>query len=235
MGERKQRPTLNIAGRAARAFLHSKLTPLIAIAITLFGLLAIAVTPRTYNPDIVVPVVNIVVSRPGSNAHEMLNQVVRPLEALVGTLPGVDHTYGVAKDDMASVTVRFQVGQDETNSLVKVYNQINSNLNRIPPGTSPPLIQLLSLYDVPIVTVTLSSHNVAPTSLRQIGVHLLGQLSSISGVGKTWVQGAAQQAIRVKLNTARLAEYRLNPTTVAAAIRGANINKAAGNLVSNAK
>ena len=235
MAEHEQRPSLNIAGKAARAFLHSKLTPLIAIAITLFGLLAIAVTPRTYNPDIVVPVVNIVVSRPGSTAHEMLNQVVRPLEALVGTLPGVDHTYGVAKDDMASVTVRFQVGQDETNSLVKVYNQINSNLNRIPPGTSPPLIQLLSLYDVPIVTVTLSGHNISPTSLRQIGVHLLAQLSSVSGVGKSWVQGAAQRAIRVKLNAARLAEYRLNPSAVASAIRAANINQDAGNLVSNAK
>ena len=233
--ERKQRPSLNIAGKAARAFLHSKLTPLIAISITLFGLLAIAVTPRTYNPDIVVPVVNVVVSRPGSSAQEMLNQVVRPLEALVGTLPGVDHTYGVAKDDMASVTVRFQVGQNETNSLVKVYNQINSNLNRIPPGTSPPLIQLLSLYDVPIITVTLSGHNVSPNVLRKVGVHLLAQLSSVSGVGKTWIQGAAQQAIRVQLNPARLAEYHLTPTTVAAAIRGANINEAAGSLVSDAK
>ena len=70
----------------------------------------------------------------------MLNQVVRPLEALMASLSGVDHTYGVAQDDDAVVTVRFQVGQDEERSLVKVYNQVNSNLDRIPPGTASPLI-----------------------------------------------------------------------------------------------
>lgn len=229
------RQPLNIAGKFAHTFLHSKLTPLIVVAITLLGVLAIAVTPRTYNPDIVVPVVNIVVSRPGSTAHEMLNQVVRPLEALVGTLPGVDHTYGVAKDDFASVTVRFNVGQDESRSLVKVYNQVNSNLDRIPPGTAPPLIQLLSLYDVPIVTLTLSGPDTTPTALREIGLHFLSQLSSVPGVGKTWIQGAAPRAVRVELDPARLAGYHLSPTAIAAAIQATNINRAAGSLVSDGR
>ena len=226
---------LNIAGRFAHTFLHSKLTPLIIVAVTLFGLLAIVVTPRTYNPDIVVPVVNIVVRRPGSTAHAMLNQVVRPLEALVGTLPGVDHTYGVANDDVATVTVRFQVGQDEGRSLVKVYNQVNSNLDQMPPGTSPPLIQLLSMYDVPIVTLTLSGPNATPTSLRQVGQHLLAQLRSVPGVGKTSIQGAAPRAVRVQLDPARLAAYHLSPTAVAAAIRATNVNQASGSLVSDGR
>jgi multidrug efflux pump subunit AcrB len=229
------RPSLNIAGKFAHAFLHSKLTPLIVLATTLFGLLAIIVTPRTYNPDIVVPVVNITVERPGSHAREMLNQVVRPLEALMGALPGIDHTYGMAEDDRAIVTVRFQVGQDEERSLVKVYNQVNGNLDRIPPGTALPLIQLLSLYDVPILTLTLSAPDAAPDTLRDVALHILEQLRNVPGVGKSWVQDAAPRAVRVRLDPARLAGYGLGPDQVAAAIRAANVDLAAGSTVNGGR
>jgi multidrug efflux pump subunit AcrB len=226
-----KRPSLNAAGRLARAFLHSKLTPLMMVAVTLFGALAILFTPRTYNPEIVVPVVNIQVSRPGSDAREMLNQVVRPLETLLSSLHGVDHTYGVARDDTALVTVRFNVGEDEERSLVKVYNQVNGNMDRIPPGTQPPLIRALSLYDVPIVTVTLSADDKSPQSLRDIGLHVLEQLRAVQGVGKTWIQGAAPRAVKVALDPARLGAYGLSLDQVARALADNNVTDAAGALV----
>jgi multidrug efflux pump subunit AcrB len=235
VAERIVRTKLNLAGRFAHTFLHSKLTPLIALSATLLGVLALLMTPRTYNPDIIVPVVNITVVRPNSTAREMLNQVVRPLEALVGTLPGVDHTYGTAKDDIATVTVRFQVGQNETVSLVKVYNQVNSNLDRIPPDTQAPLIQLLSLYDVPLLTLTLSAPDAAPDTLRDVGLHFLEQLRNVPGVGKTWIQGTAGRAVRVHLDPARLAGFGLSPDAVAAAIRASNLDLASGSVVNHGR
>ena len=235
VAERAVRPRLNIAGRFAHAFLHSKLTPLIIVACTLLGVLAILLTPRTYNPDIIVPVVNITVARPNSTAPEMLNQVVRPLEALVGTLPGVDHTYGTAKDDIATVTVRFQVGQNETASLVKVYNQVSSNLDRIPPGTATPIIQLLSLYDVPLLTLAVSGPDASPDALREVGLHLLEQLRNVPGVGKTWIQGTAGRAVHVRLDPARLAGFGLGPAAVAQAIGASNLDLAAGSVVNGGR
>ncbi|MGD8689844.1 MAG: efflux RND transporter permease subunit, partial [Gammaproteobacteria bacterium] len=228
-----KRPVLNAAGKLARAFLHSKLTPLMVVAVTAFGALAILFTPRTYNPDIVVPVVNISVARPGSDSREMLDQVVRPLEALLGSLPGVDHTYGVARDDGAMVTVRFKVGEDEQRSLVKVYNQVNSNLDRIPPGTRMPLIQSISLYDVPILTLTLSSSQMDPQQLRSVGARLLEQLRSVDGVGKTSLMGAAPTAVRVQLDPGRLAAYGLSIDRVSQALQGTNVTMAAGSVVSD--
>lgn len=233
MSSASPRPQLNIGGRVARAFLHSKLTPLIILAVSLFGALATFLTPRTYNPDIVVPVVNITVKRPGSNAREMLDQVVRPLEALVGSVEGVDHTYGVAQDDLAIVTTRFKVGQEEERSLVKIYNQVNSNVDRIPPGASQPLIQLLSLYDVPILTLTLSSAGASPDAMRDVALHFVEQLRSAPGVGKTSVQGTAPRAIRVQLDAARLAGYGLSPESVGAAVRAANADLPADAVVTD--
>lgn len=224
------KPVLNPAGKLARAFLHSKLTPLLVIAVTLFGALAVMFTPRTYNPDIVVPVVNIQVARPGSDSKEMLNQVVRPLETLMNSLPGVDHTYGVARNDGAMVTVRFKVGEDEERSLVKVYNQINGNLDDMPPGTLMPLIQSLSLYDVPIVTVTLSADNKTPEQLRRIGLHVLTQLRAVQGVGRTGIVGVAAPAVRVDLDPARLAAYGLSADQIAQHLKGSNVTLAAGEI-----
>ena len=231
MADSGGRPKLNITGKFTRVFLHSKLTPLIVILITGLGLLAIVRTPRTYNPDIVVPVVNITVERPGSGAQEMLNQVVRPLEALVDSVPGVDHTYGTAQDDAATVSVRFKVGEDEERSLVKIYNQVNGNLDRIPPGTRPPIIQLLSLYDVPILTLTLSSADLPTDQLRSVALHVLEQLRNVPGVGKTTIQGAAARAVRVWLDPAKLAGYGLNPAAIQAAIQSTNVDGAAGSVV----
>ena len=147
--------SLNSAGQLAKQFIHSKLTLLLIITTLLIGLLALERTPRTYNPEIVVPVINLSISRPGSNADEMLHQVVRPLEALMASIPNVEHTYGMAVNDSAIVTVRFKVNENEESSLVKVYNQINSNMDKMPPGTQMPLIRSVSLYDVPLVTITL--------------------------------------------------------------------------------
>ncbi len=228
-----ERRQLNIAGRLARSFLHSKLTPLIVVAVVLFGTLAIVATPRTYNPDIVVPVVSVSVSRPGYGAQEMLNQVVRPLEALLASMPGVDHSDGYAADDTANVTVRFKVGEDEERSLVKVYNQINGNLDRLPPRARLPLIRALSLFDVPILTLTLSSASMASPQLRAVADNLIEQLRSVPGAGKSWVQGTGVPAVRVWLRPAALAAHGLTPAQVAQALGAADWIQPAGHVVTD--
>lgn len=221
---------LNSAGQLARIFLRSKLTLLIIIIAIVFGIAAILFTPRTYNPEIVVPVVNISISRPGSNEQEMLHQVVRPLEALMSAIPGVDHTYGMAVDDSAVVTVRFKVNQNEENSLVKVYNQINSNMNHMPPGTLPPLIQSVSLYDVPILTVTLSSSKDTSLQLQKTATELLEQLRSVPGVGKSWVAGSSHAAVRVWLDPKKMTAKFISLENITHALSVDNVGQDTGKL-----
>ncbi len=221
---------LNIAGKMASFFVNSKLTLLIIIGTLIFGAGALKYTPRTYNPEIVVPVVNITVSRPGSTAEEMLNQIVRPLEALMASIPKVDHTYGMAVDDSALVTVRFNVSSNEEDSLVKLYNQINSNLDKLPSGTSMPLLQSASLYDVPLVTLSLSSKHHSPSELRELGNHVLEQLRNIPFVGKSWIGGAAEPAVHVWLDVKKLEEFHIPLDQVKKSLEGNNVGIHAGAL-----
>lgn len=221
---------LNAAGRLTLIFLHSKLTLLVIIGSILLGGIALLFTPRTYNPEIVVPVVNITVSRPGSNAEEMLHQIVRPLEGLMSTIPGVDHTYGIAINDSAIVTVRFKVNENEENSLVKIYNQINSNLNQMPAGTQPPLIQSVSLYDVPLVTITFSSPTQTPFALRSLAVNILEELRSVPQTGKSWVAGSSAFAVRVWLDPLKLSAYHIPLQKIKQALISNNLGLNAGKI-----
>ena len=120
-------------------------------------MLAILITPRLYNPEIVVPAAQIIVVRPGNGPEQILAQVVTPLEELMASLKGVKHTYGYAVNDMGVVMVEFEVGADEIASLMYLYNELQRNMDRLPPGTRLPLVKSMGINDVPILAVTLSS------------------------------------------------------------------------------
>ncbi len=224
------KPKLNSAGQLAKIFIHSKLTVLIILGALLFGLLALELTPRTYNPEIIVPVVTLAVSRPGSDAQEMLQHIVRPLEALMASIPGVDHTYGMAIDDNALVTVRFKVNENEENSLVKVYNQINSNMDKMPTGTLMPLVRSVSLYDVPLLTITLNSSEHSTIELRDVATKVLEQLRAVPQVGKSGVMGASPAALRVWLNPEKMASHYISLQKVKQALSVNNVSLNAGKL-----
>lgn len=221
---------LNTAGQLAKNSIDSKLTLPLIILTLLFGALALLLTPRTYNPEIIVPVVKISVSRPGSDVNEMLHQVVRPLEGLMASIPGVEHTYGMALDDSAIVTVRFKVNEDEQRSLVKVYNEINSNIDKMPPGTRMPLIRSISLYDIPLVTLTLHGKVNSSTDLRETASKVLEQLRSIPGVGKSGIIGASPHALRVWLEPQKMMQHHISINSIQQALSINNISKDAGTI-----
>ena len=229
---RRRDGQLGLVGRVTRAFLKSKLTLLLMLAAALFGALAVAFTPRMYNPEITVPAANVFVAFPGASAEQVENLVVKPLEALMAALPGVDHTYGYAADDVGVVTVQFEVGQDEQRSLVKLYNQVQRNLDRIPPGVGQPLIKSTGINDVPILTLTLSSASLDTQALRAVAQRLMEQLRNVPEVGDTQIVGGSPTAVNVWLDPGRLAATGLTLEQVENTLRAANVALPASELVS---
>src|SRR3972149_6429250 len=132
---------LNIAGRLGRAAMGSHITPLLSVLIFLIGRVPLLVTPREENPQIDVPAANVAVAMPGATVEETLNLVVRPLERVLREIPGIDHTFGTALDSLGIVTVQFGVGEDKEASLVKLYDRLTHNLDRIPPGAAGPPVK----------------------------------------------------------------------------------------------
>lgn len=224
---------LNIAGKIAGFFLESKITAMIMLAISLAGVMALMITPREYNPQIVVPAANIIVARPGSSASENENLVVKPLESIMNAMSGVKHTFGYAVADYGVVTVQFDVGQDQERSLVKLYNQLAQNLDKIPPGTMQPMVRPINVDDVPIMTLTLSSSTVSDDQIRHVASHVLQQLRNIPGVSFTQLVGGSQRAVNIWVDPSRLAASGISLDQLTQQLQGGNVSLPVGTLVNN--
>lgn len=226
----EQHTPINIAGKLAEAFLESKITPLIILALFLLGVLALALTPREYNPQIVVPAANILVTKPGATAEEVQNLIVKPLQTIMHAQSGVEHTYGYAANDYGVVTVQFEVGEDQEQSLVKLYNQLVQNMDRIPPGASEPIVKPINVDDVPILTITLSSRTHDDRMLREVGARLLEHLRNAPGVSFTQLIGGRAPALNVWVDPQRVTAAGLTLERVDQALRGANVSAPLGGL-----
>jgi len=145
------------AGRVARARIQSKLTPLIIAASLLVGAFAVWRLPREEEPQIVVPMIDVFVALPGASPREVEERVTKPLEKLLWEIPGVEYLYSTSQPGSALTIVRLEVGEDEEKSIVKLNQKLAANLDRIPPGASPPLVKPRSIDDVPILALKVTS------------------------------------------------------------------------------
>ncbi|QCU90724.1 efflux RND transporter permease subunit [Thiomicrorhabdus sediminis] len=224
---------LNIAGKLAKSFIHSKITMMMVLAVTLAGILAYMITPREYNPQIVVPAANIIVPKAGATPEEVNNMVVKPLENILSALPGVDHTFGYAGNDFGVVTVQFEVGENQVDSLVKVYNQIMQNLDRMPPDTQQPLVKPINVDDVPIMTLAVTSKELSGYDLRDISLKLVENLRNIPGVSFTEVVGGKQRAVNVWLDAQKITLTGLTLESISEMLKGSNVSLPVGTVVNN--
>jgi multidrug efflux pump subunit AcrB len=219
-----------ISGRIAKAFLHSKLTPLVALAALAMGVLGIMATPREEEPQISVPMIDVIVAMPGATPSEAENLLARPLEQRMLELPGVDHVYTMSGDGYAMVTVRFKVGEDQERSVTRVQTKLASGMDAAPPGAMPPVVKAHSIDDVPVLALTLHAPETDANLLRQIAIRLEDDIRTVPDVAETFVTGGAPRQIRVVLDAARLASSGVTPGEVAAALARANARVDAGEL-----
>ena len=228
MAESKTR--LRIAGLAAHAFINSKLTPLFIAGALLAGAFAVLMTPREEEPQIVVPMLDVFVRMPGASPSEVQERATIPMERLLREVPGVEYVYSISQPGLSMLVVRFYVGTKEEDAIVKTYNKLYSNFDRIPQGVSQPLIKVRSIDDVPILALTLWGAHYDSYQLRQIAGELEHQLKQIDDVSETKIIGGLPRQVRVVLDTQRLAAYGMAPGTVAAQLEQANARSLSGSF-----
>lgn len=219
---------LGLAGSIAKAFLMSKLTPLIVITALLLGVFAVVITPREEEPQIIVPMVDVFVNYPGATAAEVDERVIRPMEKLLWEIKGVEYLYSIAKPGMALSIVRFHVGENTEESLVKLYTKLMSNYDRIPRGVSEPLVRPKSIDDVPILTLTLWSDRYSGYQMRKVAEEVADQLKKDAEVSEIQVIGGQKRQLRVVLDPSRLKAYHVSPLQIFQAVQGANVSLSSG-------
>ncbi len=213
---------MGIAGRIAGNFIKSKLTPLIVIASLVLGIFAVIVTPREEEPQILVPMMDVFVRYPGASAKETEDRVTIPMAEILWEIKGVEYIYTMSKPGLSIATVRFYVGENMEDSIVKLYNKLLSNYDRIPPGVSEPLVKPKSIDDVPILTFTLWSDRYGGYELRRIAHEVADELNKDKDVSEFRITGGQKRQVRIILDPARLRGYNITPLKIAAVLEKAN-------------
>ncbi|MFK5914736.1 MAG: efflux RND transporter permease subunit [Woeseiaceae bacterium] len=230
--DKELNPDLGIAGRITKQFINSPVTPLLMVAFLAIGILGLFFTPRQEDPKISVPMVDIFVQYAGASSKQVTSLVTDPLGRIMSEIPGVRHVYSATQRGGSVVTVRFEVGEDMGESIVKVHDKIMSNIDLMPPGVAKPLVKPVSIDDVPTVTVTLWSKDVDDGNLRTLAFDVLQRLEEVPNTGKGFVVGGRSEQIRVEVKPERLTGYDITLAQIAQTIKTANSKMPVGNIES---
>ncbi len=226
---------LGPSGWVAKTFLQSEITPLLALIGLLMGVFAVMVTPREEEPQINVTFANVFVPFPGATAYEVEQVVSTPAEQVLSEIAGIEHVYSVSKPGIAILTVQFEVGDERSQAIVRLYNKVFSNTDWLPAnmGVGQPIIKPRGIDDVPIVALTLWSQDPqrGGIELLQVAHSLEAELKRVPGTRDIYSIGGTRQAVRILLDPVKLAGFNIDLEQVKAGILAANQSRDAGNLV----
>ena len=213
-----------------KPFLYGRPAIILLIVAIFIGAAAIMITPREEDPQIVVPLADIYVQAPGASPEEVEKLVATPLEQLLWQVDGVEYVYSMSRKDQAIVTVRFYVGEDREDSLVKLHNQITMNIDRVPPIVKGWVIKPVEIDDVPIVNLTLYSEHYDDHQLRRVGEEVCWRLSKLEDISRTAITGGRQREIRAELLPERMSGYNISLLQIQKALQGADAAITAGHI-----
>jgi len=196
-----------LAGKVAHAFINSKLTPLFLVASICLGIAAVLMLPREEEPQIIVPMIDVMVSFPGASAKEVETRITTPMERLLWEIPGVEYVYSTSSPGSSMAIVRFYVGEDEEKSIVRLNQKMFANFDLIPPGASQPLIKPRSIDDVPFLALTLWSRELDSYEIRRAAAEMRNALQHIPDISETKIIGGQRRTMRVEPDPTQMASY----------------------------
>jgi multidrug efflux pump subunit AcrB len=223
----------NLTIRIVRLFLESHLSIVLILLALVVGGVALLVTPREEEPQIVVPNADIFLSYPGHSAEEVEKLISTPIERYMYQIDGVEYVYSQSKPGQSIVTVRFYVGQDRERSLVKLYKWLQQNADKVPAGVTGYVVVPRETDDVPIVTFTLTSAMRDDYDLRRMAEEVRDRLQAVHDSGISFIVGGRPREVLVRPDPERMAGFHIAPLDLYRALGAADSNLQSGSYARN--
>jgi multidrug efflux pump subunit AcrB len=220
-----------ISGKIAHFFIHSKLTVLLMVALMIIGVYSSFLIPREEEPQINVPMADVMVGYPGASSAEVESRVIKPLEKIIGNIKGVEHIHSMAMNGQGMIIVQFYVGQDIERSYVKLYDELMKHEHEFPQGVYKPIIKTRSIDDVPMLGLTLWSEKYNDFELRQIAEELTSEIEKVKDVAITKEIGGRNREVKVVLDKDKMAETGVDPLNIMQMIQANNGSSQSGAIV----
>ena len=207
-------------------------TSLLAIAVLLTGLLGYSSLPTSALPEVDFPTLRITTQLPGASPNTVASLITTPLEQQFGQISGLTSMTSTSSFGISQITLQFDLQRDIDAAAEDVQAAINAAGGVLPRDLPyPPVYAKVNPADQPIVTLALTSDTLPITRVDDAADTILAQrLSEVLGVGLVTIEGGQKPAVRIQLDPARLASYKLSFEDVRAALAKANINQPKGSF-----
>ena len=214
-------------------FIHRPIaTSLLGVAVMLGGALGYWWLPISALPQVDFPTIQVTTQLPGANPDTIASLVTAPLERQFGQIPALQVLTSSSSFGISQVTLQFDLNRDIDAASQDVQSAINAAGSTLPKNLPyPPLYSKVNPADAPIITLAITSDNIAQRALSDMADTIMApRLSEVSGVGRVSVQGGIRPAIRIQADLSRLAAYGIALEDLRTAIVGANVAGAKGAL-----
>lgn len=201
------------------------------VALMIIGVYSSFLIPREEEPQIIVPMADIMVGYPGASPKEVESRVVEPLEKIISNIKGVEHVHSMSMNGMAVIVVQFFVGEDTERSYVKLYDELMKNEGMFPTGVYDPVVKTRSIDDVPMLGLTLWSENYDDFQLRQLAEELTSEIEKVKDVAITKQIGGRPRQVRIIVDKDKLAENGVDVLGVMQMVQATNSSSQSGKLV----
>ncbi len=222
-----------IAGKIANFFINSKLTILLMVALMIIGSYSSFLIPREEEPQINVPMADVMVGYPGASPKEVESRVIKPLEKVIGNIKGVEHIHSMAMNGQAMMVVQFYVGENSEDSYVKLYDELMKHQDMFPQGVYQPMVKTRSIDDVPMLGLTLWSEKYSDFQLRQIAEEVTSEIEKVKDVAITKEIGGRTRELKVVLDKDKMAENKVDALSIMQMIQANNGSAQSGSFVQN--
>ncbi len=222
-----------ISGKIANIFINSKLTILLMIALMAIGIYSSFLIPREEEPQIIVPMADVLVGYPGASPTEVESRVIKPLEKIISDIKGVQHVHSIAMNGQSMMIVQFYVGEDTERSYVKLYDELMRHQGMFPTGVTQPLVKTRSIDDVPMLGLTFWSDTYNDFQIRQIAEEVTSEIEKVKDVSITKVIGGRNRQLKVVLDKDKMAENGIDALGIMQMIQANNSSSQSGSFVQN--
>ncbi|MCR5813417.1 MAG: efflux RND transporter permease subunit [Desulfovibrio sp.] len=207
-------------------------TSLLMAALLLVGLLSYRSLPVSALPEIDYPTIQVQTLYPGASAEVMLAKVTAPLERQFGAMPGLGQMISQSSAGASVITLQFELSKELDSAEQEVQAAINAANNLLPSDLpNPPVYNKVNPADPPIITLAVTSDDMAMTQLEDLADTRLAQkISQILGVGLVTLSGGQRPAVRIEVNPKALASAGFTLADIRQAIAQANVNGSKGSF-----
>ena len=212
-------------------------TTLLAGALFLLGAVAYFFLPVASLPEVDFPIIGISAQRPGADPQTMAASVAAPLERRLSSISGLNELTSTNSLDSTQIIAQFDISRPIDAAARDVQAALNAALTDLPTDLpTMPTYRKASQSGMPVLVLAMTSDTLPTSAIFDAADSvMLQRVSQIPGVGEVRLAGAEQPAIRVQVDSARLAAMGVGVDAVANAINAANAHSAVGALGGDAK